>query len=216
MVVKKVLTVMNDCRTCKHSSCDRRDLPSIFRAARGSTEVQNTEKETRLGNQFSGFGNHGSRFRRPEMKPALVRYCHRSSVNSFALLNQHWSESPKCGAHLAYRAPPRFEGGSTPLQVDSMHLLRDGVESLHQSAHRLSESPARVLDILLNISIVECPYRVGVCNGFRLCYMRHVGKRSGRKECRKAAVSNPLLIDPNPDGIGIYRGGAKVSIFIET
>lgn len=97
-----------------------------------------------------------------------------------------------------------------------MHLLRDGVESLHQSAHRLSESPARVLDILLNISIVECPYRIGVRNGFRLCYMRHVGKRSGRtgKEYRKAAVSNPLLIG-FPDGIGICRGGAKVSIFIE-
>lgn len=96
-----------------------------------------------------------------------------------------------------------------------MHLLRDGVESFHQSAHRLSESPARVLDILLNISIVECPYRVGVCDGFRLCYMRHGRKRSGRKAYRKAAVSNPLLIG-FPDGIGICRGGAKLSIFIET
>ena len=48
---------------------------------------------------------------------------------------------------------------------------------------------------------------------FVICDM--AGKGVGAKAYSKAAVSNPLLIG-FPDGIGICRGGAKLSIFIET
>lgn len=50
---------------------------------------------------------------------------------------------------------------------------------------------------------------------FVICDMS--GKGVGaRSMAERQLFPIPLLIGPNPDGIGVYRGSAKLSIFIET